>query len=75
MGDIVNLRRARKDRKRQEAGKDAEANRLSFGRTKSERKLTNAQNALSERRIAAHQLGRDDAASVPVNPSDEDPGA
>ena len=37
MGDIVNLKRFRKRSEREQAAKDAEANRARFGRTKSER--------------------------------------
>ena len=57
MGDLVNLRRARKrkDRRREEA--DAAANRLLFGMTKAERRAleaerTKAERALDGRRIA-----------------------
>lgn len=54
MGDIVNLRRARKDRKRRDADATATANRLAFGRTKAERDLTEARNDLDARRIDGH---------------------
>jgi phage-related minor tail protein len=37
MGDIINLRQARKVRARAEKAREAEANRLKFGRTKGER--------------------------------------
>jgi hypothetical protein len=54
MGDIVNLRRVRKDRKRRDADVTASANRLAFGRTKAERNLTEARNDLDARRIDGH---------------------
>ncbi|MBX9757131.1 MAG: DUF4169 family protein [Beijerinckiaceae bacterium] len=56
MGEVVNLRRARKDRTRAEADKKADANRLAFGRTKSEKSLTQAERAIAERRIDGHRL-------------------
>lgn len=37
MGDIVNLNRFRKSRDRAEREKEAEANRIRFGRTKAEK--------------------------------------
>ena len=37
MGDIVNLKRFRKRSEREQAAKEAEANRARFGRSKSER--------------------------------------
>ncbi len=39
-GDVVNLRQFRKQKARSEKEKQAEQNRLSFGRTKSEKSLT-----------------------------------
>ncbi len=43
-GDIVNLRQVRKDRRRSDKEKQAEQNRLTFGRTKAEKVLTKALN-------------------------------
>lgn len=37
MSEIVNLRRARKERQRRERDAEAEANRLRFGRTKAQK--------------------------------------
>jgi hypothetical protein len=37
MAEIVNLKRVRKDRARREHERDAEANRLRFGRTKTQK--------------------------------------
>ena len=42
MAEIVNLRKARKDKARRERQREAEANRLRFGRTKA-RKLADKQ--------------------------------
>jgi hypothetical protein len=59
MGDVVNLRRARKARDRASAEAKAEQNRITFGRTKTERKLTEAEKALAERRLEGHRLSDD----------------
>ena len=37
MAEIINLRRARKDKVRRERGTEAEANRRRFGRTRAEK--------------------------------------
>ncbi len=37
MGDVVNLNRFRKTRERTERAKEADANRVQFGRTKAEK--------------------------------------
>lgn len=63
MGEIVNLRRARKHRARADADRTAEANRVAFGRTKAEKSLTRAERELAERRIEGHRL---DPASPPA---------
>ena len=46
MGEVVNLRRARKDRARREKEAQAQENRVAFGRSKAERELTAAQTKL-----------------------------
>ncbi len=43
-GDIVNLRQFRKQKARTDKEKQAEQNRLTFGRTKAEKNLTSALN-------------------------------
>ncbi|MDH7640602.1 DUF4169 family protein [Sphingomonas oryzagri] len=45
MAEIVNLNRARKARAKAEAGKQAEANRAKFGRTKAEKDRDAAEQA------------------------------
>ena len=61
MGDIVNLKRFRKRSEREQAAKDAEANRARFGRSKSER----AADAMRARRanelLDQHRIGGEDA--------------
>ena len=59
MGDVVNLRRARKAKARGDDAKLADANRLKFGRTKAERKLTGATQDLAERTLDGHMLAKD----------------
>jgi len=57
MAEIVNLRRARKAKARSEAETQAAQNRIEFGRTKAERKLTEAEKALQAARLEGHRLG------------------
>ncbi len=61
MGEIVNLRRARKreERRRQEAV--AAEHRLVFGRSKAERRLGEGERAKAERDLEGHKLGGPDA--------------
>jgi hypothetical protein len=63
MGEIVNLRRARKDRKRETTAKEAEANRLAFGRSKHERTLTEQENTRAARLLSGHERLPDSARS------------
>lgn len=55
MGEVVNLRRARKERARREKDAQAQENRVAHGRAKAERELTAAQNRLDADRLAAHK--------------------
>jgi hypothetical protein len=48
MAEIVNLRRARKAKAREEAARTAAANRLHYGRTKAERAREAAERARRE---------------------------
>jgi hypothetical protein len=70
MAEIVNLRRARKTKTRQSAEATAEANRLRFGRTKSERQATEIEHNRAQRHIEGHRLQ-----SVPGAPKDYDSGS
>ncbi len=60
MAEIINLRQARKQKARAEAEKTAEQNRIAFGRTKAERKLTEAERDKAARHIDGHKLDRDE---------------
>ena len=51
VGDIVNLRQARKAARRDPEAQQAAVNRLLHGRTKSERKLAAARNAQAQRNL------------------------
>ena len=53
--EIVNLRQFRKKQARSEKEKQAEQNRISFGRTKAEKQLTRS---LNEKADKAHRDGR-----------------
>ena len=60
MAEIINLRSFRKQKARAEAEKAAEQNRLSFGRSKAERRLTDAERDKAGRQLDGHRLERDD---------------
>ena len=60
MGEIVNLRRARKDAKRRENAVRAVENRLAHGRSKAERKLEEAQAEKARRELDAHRVETED---------------
>jgi hypothetical protein len=59
MGDIVNLRMARKRKARADAERSAEQNRITFGRTKQERELTEAERTLAKKKLDAHRRQTD----------------
>ena len=56
MSEIVNLRRARKDKARTAKAKEAEANRAKHGVAKPLRELAEARSAKSARDLDAHKL-------------------
>ncbi|MCA1867456.1 DUF4169 family protein [Agrobacterium genomosp. 3] len=58
--DIVNLRQFRKQKARNEKEKQAEQNRLSFGRSKIEKNLTSALNEKAEKALDQGRLEKDD---------------
>ncbi len=60
MAEIINLRRARKQRARQDADKQAQQNRIAFGRTKAERSLTQAERDKAARTLDGHRLAPPD---------------
>jgi hypothetical protein len=53
--DIINLRHVRKTRARMEKEQQADQNRLTFGRSKSEKQATQSRNAQEQARPDAHQ--------------------
>ena len=61
MGEIVNLRRARKRKERQREQAVADQNRIVFGRSKAERRLTQTERATAEANLEAHRIVRPDA--------------
>ena len=56
MAELVNLRRARKARERDEAAKQAEANRRKFGRSKAERVQAEAEADRATREHAGKKI-------------------
>lgn len=58
--DVVNLRQFRKARTRSEKERQAEQNRLTFGRSKAEKSLTEALNAKAEKTLDQGRLDRSD---------------
>lgn len=60
MAEIINLRRARKQRARQDAENAAQQNRISFGRSKAERSLTDAERDKAARALEGHRLPGED---------------
>jgi hypothetical protein len=65
MAEIINLRRVRKQRARQEAEQQAQQNRITFGRTKAERSLTEAERDKAARTLDGHHLARPDDEPTP----------
>ncbi len=55
MAEIINLRRVRKRKEKAEHNAKADQNRLLFGRSKAERKQTEAEEALKVRQIDGHK--------------------
>jgi hypothetical protein len=68
MGEIVNLRRARKARARILATSEAAANRTKFGQSAAERSAAQTSRALESRRFEAHK--REDRESSPDDHAD-----
>jgi hypothetical protein len=56
MGDIVNLRKARKQAERQFAEQKASANRLLHGRSKTERELEIKRDTKARRELDRHRI-------------------
>ena len=64
MGDVLNLRLARKKRDRQREADNAAARRLLHGRSKAERKLEGAQRDKSASNLDGHRIGNGEADEV-----------
>jgi uncharacterized protein DUF4169 len=60
LSQIVNLRRARKQRNRELKQAEAALNRAAFGRSKDEKRLAESERALAEARLDARRLERPD---------------
>lgn len=58
MAEVVNLRRARKRKAREDAETEADRRREEFGVTKAARVLARAERELAERALTAHRLDR-----------------
>ena len=67
--DIINLRKARKEKFRIEAQRAAAGNRIRFGRTKAEKKKNLTVNELNNAKLDGARL------SNSSDPDDLDPGA
>ena len=61
MGDVVNLKRFRKRSEREQAAKDAEANRARFGRSKSERAADARRARRADELLDQHRIDGEDA--------------
>ena len=59
MAEFFNLRRARKAKTREEAGKNAVANRLKFGTSKTSRTAKAAEKARADQRVDSHKIEKD----------------
>jgi uncharacterized protein DUF4169 len=56
VGELVNLNRVRKQAAREQAKKDADANRAKFGRSKAERTIEDAHARRSDTLLEQHRL-------------------
>ena len=56
MGDLVNLRQARKRREREQKAAAAAENRAAFGMTRAERRKAEAEQTIADRRLDSHRL-------------------
>jgi hypothetical protein len=61
MGDVVNLKRFKKRGERKKSEKQAEANRIRFGRTKSERALEELRTRRASDLLDQHRIDDEDA--------------
>ena len=61
MGDLINLRTARKQARRRRAEQEAASNRLAHGRPQSERILERSQSDKAKRELDGHRIETGDA--------------
>jgi hypothetical protein len=61
MGDVVNLKRFKKRHEREQAAREADANRARFGRTKSERVGDEVRNDRANKLLDQHRIDGGDA--------------
>jgi hypothetical protein len=61
MGDLINLRTARKQARRRRAEQRAASNRLAYGRPQSERALERSQGDKAKRDLDGHRIESGDA--------------
>jgi hypothetical protein len=61
MGELVNLRTARKRAKRDRDERRAQENRLAHGRPTAERRLTDARDEKAQKDLDQHRIGRGEA--------------
>ena len=59
MGEIINLRQARKAKARTAADANAANNRAKFGRSKSEKTITKSEQEAAARKLDGHKLDDD----------------
>lgn len=72
MGDLVNLRQARKQKQRDEKARKADQNRALHGRTRGERKLTDQERQNADKHHDGHK--RVDVADASDTPSEKSTG-
>lgn len=56
MGDLINLRKARKRRERERDAAEAAHNRAAFGMSKAERRKVEAEREKAQRTLDSHRL-------------------
>ncbi|MFO0389501.1 MAG: DUF4169 family protein [Alphaproteobacteria bacterium] len=60
MSEIINLRQARKNKTRSKKEKQAEQNRMLFGRTKAEKKQTEKESEKASKHLDGHKREKDE---------------
>ncbi|WP_315838488.1 DUF4169 family protein [Bradyrhizobium prioriisuperbiae] len=60
MGEVVNLNRVRKRVAREQAKKEADANRIKFGRSKTERTIDETTTRRQDSLLEQHRIDRED---------------